>query len=116
MKLISWNVNGLRACIEKGFLEFVQKEAPDILAVQETKRMIGDLNAYGIKVKQLVINNVVPENDHCEFCKEKRNGQEKYIEYLRKITGDIQPTVTRLNPREVKGIDALSNFMELLFQ
>lgn len=37
MKLISWNVNGLRACVTKGFLEFVASESPDILAVQETK-------------------------------------------------------------------------------
>ena len=37
MKLISWNVNGLRACLGKGFLEFVQAEQPDILALQETK-------------------------------------------------------------------------------
>ncbi len=37
MKLISWNVNGLRACLGKGFLDFVQAEQPDILALQETK-------------------------------------------------------------------------------
>ena len=37
MKLISWNVNGLRACLTKGFLDFVQVEQPDILALQETK-------------------------------------------------------------------------------
>ncbi len=37
MKLISWNVNGLRACMNKGFPEFFQQEAPDILCLQETK-------------------------------------------------------------------------------
>ena len=37
MKLISWNVNGLRACLSKGFLDFVQAEQPDVLALQETK-------------------------------------------------------------------------------
>lgn len=37
MKMISWNVNGLRACIEKGFLGFLQSEMPDIIALQETK-------------------------------------------------------------------------------
>lgn len=37
MKMISWNVNGLRACLSKGFSEFVTAESPDILAVQETK-------------------------------------------------------------------------------
>ena len=37
MKLISWNVNGLRACITKGFYDFVSAQQPDILALQETK-------------------------------------------------------------------------------
>ena len=37
MKFISWNVNGLRACLKKGFLEFWQREAPDFLCLQETK-------------------------------------------------------------------------------
>jgi exodeoxyribonuclease-3 len=37
MKLISWNVNGIRACVRKGFLDFVAREKPDILCIQETK-------------------------------------------------------------------------------
>ena len=35
MKWISWNVNGLRACLNKGFSEFLLSEQPDILALQE---------------------------------------------------------------------------------
>lgn len=37
MKLISWNVNGLRAVMRKNFAQFLAAEAPDILALQETK-------------------------------------------------------------------------------
>ena len=37
MKLISWNVNGLRAVLKKNFLEFLAAEKPDILCLQETK-------------------------------------------------------------------------------
>jgi exodeoxyribonuclease-3 len=37
MKLISWNVNGLRAVLKKNFLEFLDAERPDILCLQETK-------------------------------------------------------------------------------
>ena len=37
MKLISWNVNGLRACLGKGFPDFVKQELPDLLALQEVK-------------------------------------------------------------------------------
>lgn len=41
MKLISWNVNGIRAAMKKGFLEFVSEADPDILCVQETKMQEG---------------------------------------------------------------------------
>ncbi len=37
MKLISWNVNGLRACMNKGFLDFFKQADADIFCVQETK-------------------------------------------------------------------------------
>ena len=39
MQLYSWNVNGLRACLEKGFCDFLQQEAPDVLCLQETKML-----------------------------------------------------------------------------
>ena len=37
MKFISWNVNGLRACLKKGFLDFYAGEKPDFCCLQETK-------------------------------------------------------------------------------
>ena len=37
MKIISWNVNGLRAAEKKGFTEFFLEEDADIFAIQETK-------------------------------------------------------------------------------
>ena len=37
MKLISWNVNGLRACVNKGFLDFVDAVDADVICLQETK-------------------------------------------------------------------------------
>ena len=50
MKLVSWNVNGLRACLGKGFIDIIQKLDPDIVCLQETKMQQGqaevDLNGY----------------------------------------------------------------------
>lgn len=37
MKLISWNVNGIRAALKKGFADFLEKQNPDIICLQETK-------------------------------------------------------------------------------
>lgn len=41
MKLISWNVNGLRACLGKGFLDFFQQADADVFCLQETKMQEG---------------------------------------------------------------------------
>ncbi len=41
MKLISWNVNGLRACMNKGFQDFLANSEEDIFCVQETKMQKG---------------------------------------------------------------------------
>ena len=44
MKIISWNVNGIRACANKGFLSFLKEEDPDILCIQESKAHPDDLD------------------------------------------------------------------------
>ena len=43
MKLISWNVNGVRAVVKKGFLDWLEQEQPDVLCLQETKAHIDQL-------------------------------------------------------------------------
>lgn len=44
MRFISWNVNGLRACIQKGFLDYFEKEQPDFFCLQETKLQAGQID------------------------------------------------------------------------
>ena len=43
MKLISWNVNGIRACVQKGFLDFFKEVDADIFCIQESKMQEGQL-------------------------------------------------------------------------
>lgn len=44
MKFISWNVNGLRACVQKGFLEYFHSTDADFFCIQETKLQEGQIN------------------------------------------------------------------------
>ncbi len=44
MKLISWNVNGLRACVGKGFLDYFNEQKADIFCLQETKLQEGQID------------------------------------------------------------------------
>ena len=44
MKLVSWNVNGIRAAMDKGFRDFVETDQPDVLCLQETKAEPGQVD------------------------------------------------------------------------
>ena len=43
MKFVSWNVNGIRACVQKGFMDFFQEADADIFCIQESKMQEGQL-------------------------------------------------------------------------
>lgn len=44
MKLVSWNVNGLRACVNKGFIDYFKEIGADVFCIQETKLQEGQIN------------------------------------------------------------------------
>jgi len=61
MKLISWNVNGLRACVQKGFLDFFKESDADIFAIQESKLQEGQIDFS-------------PEGYHCYWNYAEKKG------------------------------------------
>lgn len=95
--------------------EFIAVTIPEDMAILETERLISSLGRYGIKVRRLVINNAL-ESDGCEFCRERRKGQARRIDEIRRRFCGLSATVIPLQPGEVKGMDALNRFKELLFQ
>ena len=44
MKFVSWNVNGIRACVQKGFLDFFKEIDADVFCIQESKMQAGQLD------------------------------------------------------------------------
>jgi arsenite-transporting ATPase len=92
--------------------EFIVVTIPEYMGVLETERMLKSLSNYGITVKQIVINNVL-NSKGCSFCNERRKEQEKYIKWITN-KNNLKPTLTSLQPHEVRGIRRLSNFMEAL--
>ena len=95
--------------------EFIAVTIPEDMAILETERLVKNLNKYGLKVKQLVVNNVLELRD-CEFCRERSNAQEEYVKQIKRKFSQLKATMIPLQPREVKGIEALGKFKELLFK
>ncbi len=94
--------------------EFVAVTIPEDMAILETERLISSLSEYGVKVRQLVINNVLKSNN-CDFCREKAKEHQRYIGQLSKKFGMLETTCVPSQPREVRGLKALVDFKELLF-
>ena len=75
MKLISWNVNGLRACVGKGFFEFLAQEQPDMMCLQETKLQPEQAPAvegyfeywYSAKKRDILVLRFFQRKSHCQF-------------------------------------------------
>ena len=67
MKLISWNVNGLRAAWKKGLADFLAAERPDVLCVQETK----------IQEDQLTDEMRAPDGYRSYWCFTEKKGDLK---------------------------------------
>ena len=94
--------------------EFIAVTIPEDMAILETERLINNLNKYGIKVRQLAVNNVLESGD-CQFCRERSNAQEEYIKQIRRKFSNLKTTIIPLQSREVKGIEALYKFSRRLF-
>lgn len=94
--------------------EFIAVTIPEDMAVLETERLINSLGKYGIKARQLVINNVL-ESDGCEFCREKRKEQDKYINYIRENFNGLKTTIIPSCSHEIKGLNTLAGFKNQMF-
>jgi len=97
------------------YCEFIAVAIPEDMAILETERLVEDLSKFGIKVKRLIMNNVLESRD-CSFCRERGKGQERHLKHIREKLANLHTTVISLQPREVRGIDALRGLREGVFQ
>lgn len=94
--------------------EFVVVTMPEDMVINETQRLVNDLNKYGIKVRQMVINNLL-ESTGCEFCRQRKKAQQSYIKEIGRKFSSLNRVAVGLQSQEVKGIPILNKFKEQLF-
>lgn len=122
MKFVSWNVNGLRACVNKGFSEFFVSVDADVVAIQETKLQEGQIDlsfegyesyfnsaikkgysgtAVYTRVKPLSVTFDFPEEGEARFYGEGRVITLEFEEYyfVNVYTPNAQRELTRLSFR-----------------
>lgn len=80
MRLISWNVNGIRAIAKKGFVDWLNTEKPDVLCLQETKAHPEQLSEALLK----------PKGYHAYWSSAERKGYSGTVTYTKKKPVSVQ--------------------------
>lgn len=99
---------------DKEKTEFIIVTIPDLMAIEETKRLFISLYSAGIKVNNIVVNNIQTSTD-CPFCQSRRNYQNKYIDMINVSYETINKIYVPLFPTDISGIDYLKSFENMLF-
>ena len=96
--------------------EFVPVAVPESLALLQTGRLIDALDEYGIGIRRLIINGIVPVSD-CPFCSSRRRMQQQYIDRFHEMYDDRMTIFEMpLFPEEICGKTVLSRFARQLYQ
>ena len=104
------NMDFLRSAVN-----FIMVTIPEALAVEQLEGIFRELNEYGLKVRQLIINNVVKEEDS-DFLLTKARQQRDYLELIYHRYQDLPIVELPMFPYELKGLDRLREVERILFQ
>ena len=90
---------------------------PEALGVNQTERVVKELESFGVRVGRILVNFVLPDEALTSgFYKKRSEMQRRYIEVLEERFSDgIKVSALPLLPFEVKGLEALRNVASLLF-
>ncbi|MEM7079947.1 MAG: exodeoxyribonuclease III [Pseudomonadota bacterium] len=99
MRIISWNVNGLRACAKKGFLEFLESSGADVVCLQEVR-------AFEEQLPEAVRN---PPGWHAYYHAAKRPGYSGVAIYSRQAASKVE-TSLGIEEYDIEGRYLLAHF------
>jgi len=94
--------------------EFIVVTIAESMGVRETEDLIQSLEEFHIPSKHIIINNIFPQ-EGCDFVKQRRKNQKKYITEIKKEFSDHEVTEITLQPNEIQGIKGLENLAGRLF-
>ena len=99
MRIVSWNVNGLRACAKKGFLDFLDSSKADVVALQEVRAF----------QDQLPANVLAPEGWHANFHAAQRPGYSGVAIYSREAPSKVE-TELGIEEYDIEGRFIVAHF------
>lgn len=95
-------------------VEFTMVTIPEALAVEQLEGIFREMNQYGLKVKRLIINNVVKTEDS-DFLLTKARQQKNYLELIHERYSELEIIELPMFPYEMKGLNRLKEVEKTLF-
>jgi arsenite-transporting ATPase len=103
-------------------IEFLREEVKfcavtiaEALAVNQLNGVFAELNKFGLKLGQIMVNNLVRE-DGSDFLKSRSRQQKHYLQLIKEIASGLPVVEVPLFPGEIKGLEMLNRFKGHLFQ
>lgn len=88
---------------------------PEEMSILESERAMKALDKYKIPIDAVIVNQVIPEDVECDFCRARRKLQEKRLELIKEKFGDKVIAKVPLLRTEAKGIPVLKEIADILY-
>lgn len=108
------DIHSLQSILKSDEAEFVPVTIPEGMAINETERLLGRLDKYSIPVRDIVVNRLEEGERECSFCKARISRQENDLREIVEKFGSYNLVKMPLFPHEIRGIDQLTEFGEVL--
>jgi len=94
--------------------EFIPVCIPEAMAINETHRLLADLEKAEIIPRQMIVNHVM-NSEGCDFCKLRKISQQKYLEKMNISFNDLNRVEVPEFAHEVKGMESLLELKNYIF-
>jgi len=95
--------------------EFVPVTIPEPMSIDETERLLKRLKNYHIQVENIIVNQVAAKETECPFCKSRQKDQKQSLAWIEEEFSNYSLHKMPLFPYQVKGIDRLKEYAQILF-
>jgi len=109
-------IGGLRQVLtDPNRSQIILVTIPEAMSVLETERTLNLLQAHGMPVATVVVNQLQPDSDDCPFCQRRRQIHLAELARMRRIAGEVPVRVVESLPVEVRGVVQLDRMGEILW-
>jgi len=94
--------------------EFIPVTIPQVLAIEETEKLLKTLKKYGISVESIVVNQIKSSQNKCPFCSREEKEQEKELNTINQKFANFELHQMPLFPHQIRGLERLGEYAEVL--